>query len=50
VADARRLDLDQHFAGPRTFQLHGHHFERFSGLNGNSGANVHFDILSKIEF
>lgn len=45
VADTRRLDLHQHFAGLRAFQLHGHHFERFSCLNGNGGANVHFDIL-----
>jgi len=44
VADAGRLDLDQHFAGPGTFELNGHDLERFSCLNGNGGADVH--ILS----
>ncbi|MND79056.1 hypothetical protein D3C80_707820 [compost metagenome] len=42
VADAGRLDLDQHFAGARTFKLNGHDLKRFSCLNGNSGAYVHF--------
>ncbi|MNK62832.1 hypothetical protein D3C87_820220 [compost metagenome] len=44
MADAGRLDLDQHFAGAGAFELNGHDLKRFSGLNGNCGANVH--ILS----
>jgi hypothetical protein len=45
VADAGGLDLDQDLAGPRAFELHSHDFERFAGLNGNSGAYIHGDFL-----
>jgi hypothetical protein len=41
VADAGRLDLDQHFAGARPVQLNGHDFEWLASLHGNSGAYVH---------
>jgi len=41
MADARGLDLDQDFAGARSLELNGHDFKRLSGLNGDSGANVH---------
>ncbi|MNL56377.1 hypothetical protein D3C87_1798680 [compost metagenome] len=41
VADAGRLDLDQHLAGPRAFELNGHHFQRLAGLNGDGGAYIH---------
>jgi hypothetical protein len=41
VADARGLDLDQHFALARPFELDGSYFQRFSGGGGNSGANIH---------
>ena len=32
VADAGRLDLDQHLAGARAFELNGHDFERLARL------------------
>src|SRR5690606_41131445 len=35
MADARRLDLDQHFAGAWALQLHGHDLEGLASLNGN---------------
>ena len=41
VADAGRLDLDQHLARARAFQLHGRHFELFAGGECNGGARVH---------
>ena len=41
VADAGRLDFDQHFAGARTFEVHGFQAERLAGLAGHGGANFH---------
>ncbi len=41
MADAGRLDLDQHLAGAGAFELNGHDLQRFSCLHGNGGANVH---------
>ncbi len=41
VADAGRLDLDQHFAGARAVELDGGHFKRFAGAEGDGGANIH---------
>jgi len=41
VADPGGLDLDQHFARARAFQLNGHDFERLSSLNGDGGADIH---------
>ena len=41
VADAGRLDLDQHLAGARAVELDGGHFERLAGAEGHGGANVH---------
>ena len=41
VADAGRLDLDQHFAGARAFELDRGHFKRFAGAEGYGGANIH---------
>ena len=41
VADAGRLDLDQHLAGARAVELDGRHFQRLAGRIGHGGANVH---------
>ncbi len=41
VTDPGGLDLDQHFARARAFQLNGHDLERLSSLNGDGGANIH---------
>jgi hypothetical protein len=41
VADAGRLDLDQHLAGARAVELDGGHFERLAGAEGDGGANIH---------
>ena len=41
VADAGGLDLDQHLAGLRSFELNGHDLQRLAGLGGDCGANVH---------
>ena len=41
VADAGRLDFDQHFAGARTFEVDGFQAERLAGLAGHGGANFH---------
>ena len=43
VADAGRLDLNQHLAGLRAVELDGHDFERLARLHGDCGANVHSD-------
>ena len=45
VADAGRLDLDQHFTGFRTFQIEFNDFERLLGLKGDCGARFHFMLL-----
>ncbi|GCA53576.1 hypothetical protein KGO5_06047 [Sinorhizobium sp. KGO-5] len=41
MADAGRLHLDQHLAGPRAFELDFGHDKGFSGLNGQSSASAH---------
>jgi hypothetical protein len=41
VADAGRLDLDQHFALARTFELDGRHFQRLARGDSNGGTNIH---------
>ena len=41
VADAGRLDLDQHLAGLRAVELDGHDFERLARFDSDCGANVH---------
>ena len=41
VADAGRLDLDQHLAGPRPVELDGRHFERLAGRERHRRAHVH---------
>ena len=41
MADAGRLDLDQHFAGARAVELDRHDFEWLACLHGNGGAYVH---------
>ena len=43
VADAGRLDLDEHLARARAVELHLRHFERFAGCEGHGGTNVHVD-------
>ena len=45
VADAGGLDLDHDLAFARAIELHRRDFERFSGGNGDCGANVHGDVL-----
>jgi hypothetical protein len=41
VADAGRLDLDQHFAGLRTFDIDGLYGQWFAGFPGNCSARLH---------
>jgi hypothetical protein len=41
VADARRHDLDQHFARLRPFQIEFDDLERLLRLEGNGGAGLH---------
>jgi hypothetical protein len=41
VADARRPDLDQHFAGLRPLQLNRHDFQRLSSPRGDRRAHIH---------
>ena len=41
VADAGRLDLDQHLEGLRSLELHRLDLQRLAGLEGHSGAHVH---------
>ena len=41
VTDAGRLDLDQHFALARAFEVDGCDFERFTGGKGDSGTGFH---------
>lgn len=38
---ACRLDLDHHFALARAFELNGRDLERFTGCDGDGGANIH---------
>ena len=41
VADAGRLDLDQHLAGLRAFDVDGLDGQRLTGLPGDCGAGFH---------
>ena len=41
MTDARRLDLDQDFAGLRAFQIEFDDFERFFGFERDGGACLH---------
>jgi hypothetical protein len=50
MADAGRLDLDQHLARARPFEVHLHDFERLSGGNGDGGAGFHGEVPSKSSF
>ena len=43
VADAGRLDFDQHFAFARPLELDGRYLQRLAGGDGNGGANIHGD-------
>ena len=45
VADARGLDLDQHFAELRAFEVHGFYGQGLSGLPGDSGFGFHGESL-----
>ena len=47
VADAGRLDLDQHLAGPRAVEVDLHDLQRLSGCDGNGGAGFHIQNPSK---
>ena len=44
VANTRRLDLDQHLAGLGSIKLDGGNLERFAGLEGDCGFDVHPDL------
>ena len=43
VADAGRLDLDQHLAGLRAFEVDLDDLERLLGFEGDGGAGLHFE-------
>jgi hypothetical protein len=43
VANAGRLDLDQHFTLARPFEFHCRYLKWLSGGDGDGGANVHGD-------
>ena len=47
VADAGCLDLDQHLAGPRPFELDGFDLQRFAGLKGDGSTDVHEGFSSR---
>ncbi len=47
VANAGRLDLDQHFAGARAVELDRRHFQRLAGRISHGGANIHA-ILTRV--
>ena len=44
VADAGRLDLDQDFAGLRSFQIDLDDLERLLGFERDSGAGLHSQL------
>ena len=44
VANTGRLDLDQHLAGLGSIELDGGNLERFAGLEGDCGFDVHPDL------
>jgi hypothetical protein len=41
MADAGRLDFDQHLSRPRAVQLDGFDAQRFTSLERHRGANIH---------
>jgi hypothetical protein len=41
VADPRRLDLDQHFAGTRSVEVDGLDDERLASLVADGGTGLH---------
>ncbi len=48
VADAGRLDLDQHLALARSFEVDLHDLERLACGNGDGGAGFHRRLLPVI--
>jgi hypothetical protein len=47
VTDARRLDLDQHFAGARTLEIDLDDLQRLSCLEGDGGTSFQRTPLSR---
>ena len=45
MADAGGLDLDQHLAGLRPFQVDLDDLQRLLGLERDGGAGLHFNLL-----
>ena len=45
VAQARRLDLDQHLAGLGPVEIHLHHFHRLARFEGHGGCGTHQSVL-----
>ena len=45
VADAGRLDLDQHLAGLRAFEVDLHDLQRLGLFHGDGGAGLHRLLL-----
>ena len=45
VANASCFDLNQNLSGFGAFKVYIHHFQRFTGLNGNGGAGTHSALL-----
>jgi hypothetical protein len=41
VTDTSGLDLDQHFALARSFELNSRYVQRLSSSDGDGGANIH---------
>ena len=48
VADAGRLDLDEHLAGLRAFELHRLDHQRLAGLVRDRCANIHRLLLDRL--
>ena len=46
MADARRLDLDEHFARLRAFQIDLDDLQRLPGFEGDGGAGFHLGLLT----
>src|SRR5690606_12023510 len=44
MADAGRLDFDQHFAGLGAFEINLDDFERLTSLKGYGGAGLHLQV------
>jgi len=47
VANSGRLDLDEHFAGLRAFQIYFNDFKRLFCFECNSGTRFHVCFLRK---